>query len=93
MMKAADYTKNFLRNNVIYLEDLCNPLKMSLTNSMDQVIENLEKELDINKYRVLQKDSEGCFNEVIIKDHSITWKYLSESSLSDALKKMGVSQV
>ena len=93
-MIMADYKFSILKDNVLLIVDLKNPNKATLTNSLEMVLNDLKKKqnLDWSQYTIIQKDSEDCFNHVVInRDNEfnpISWKHLSDSNLMDALKKL-----
>ena len=92
-MIAADYSHLLLSPNILLITDLKNEAKASLTNSITMVLQELYKKgVDWKKMKVLQKDSEGCFSEVIVTIEGrgniihTSWRHLSDNSLLDALK-------
>lgn len=61
----------FYGNGIILLEDL-NKGEMSVTNAIENIIKYIKQELkghpepDILKYKILARDSEGNWDEVIL---------------------------
>lgn len=94
-MKVADYSHTLLANNVLLIEDLKNPHKATVTNSLEEILEDLSKQgVEWQNKTIIQKDSEDCFSQVCVhydeetKYLNLSWKHLSDSNLLEALEKM-----
>lgn len=94
-MKVARFTYSFHYHTVLYVEDLKDNSLPTLTNSIEQALAMIEKKEKINwrDFIVIQKDSEDMYTQVFFDKNpgfgsSIKWKFLSNESLEDALKKM-----
>lgn len=93
-MIMADYSYSLLKDNVLIIEDLKNPLKATVTNSLEQILEDLlKKGIDWSNKVIIQKDSEDSYSQVFVSNvdsfhQDIQWKHLSDVSLFEAIKNI-----
>lgn len=93
-MKTADYNFTLLADNVLFIEDLKNPNKATVTNSLEEILKQLSKQgIEWENKTIIQKDSEDCFSQVFanydeFNSISLSWKHLSDSNLIEALDRI-----
>lgn len=79
MISMANYTAHYFENyKVVILIDNCAPATISLTNSIEKVVdfEANEKGTNLWEWLIIEKDSMGNYDIVLKKTRYVSWKHL-----------------
>jgi len=83
MKRLADYTYKIDKSNKFILISDLNLGNISLTNSIEDVVVEIEKKemVDLNSFIIVQKDSEQELSKVSFKNNRPVWQSINPIEL------------
>lgn len=72
--------------NILWIVDL--DLGKTVTNNIENVLQEISKSIDVNKYHIIYRDTEGIFDGVRLNKKGVSFFSINSKELEEAKKRV-----